>query len=65
MMHVVKKWEVTIESESGASWKFSMNDDHYQNVLRDLAKMDFGRNVIRISITEEKLPKQEGVAIGA
>lgn len=44
MIHVVKKWLVTVTFEGGVHEpvQFHISDDHHQGILRDIAKIDFG-----------------------
>jgi hypothetical protein len=58
MIHMLKKWRVTVRTEnteapaSTDSTTFGFCDDHIANVMRDVAKMDFGPNVKSVEIAE-------------
>lgn len=57
MMHVIKQWRVTIVFagvEVANEMSFYINDDHFTNVLRKLAEIQFDNNPVRVSITEVK-----------
>lgn len=62
-MQITKKWQINISYVNDPN-KFSSNvlifwiyENFYSNVLRDLAKFDFGTNVHSIEIREIKEDK--------
>ena len=58
MLQVVKKWRVVADLDKPNIVVFFIHDDQYQNVLRKLAEISYGSEVIRISIEEVQ---QEGI----
>lgn len=54
MMQVTKKWMITIWSIDIQLVQFKIHENHYSNVLNQLAKLDFGELVTHIDISEIK-----------
>ena len=60
MLQVVKKWRVVADLDKPNIVVFFIHDNHYQNVLRKLAEISYGSEVIRISIEEVQQEVQKG-----
>ena len=60
MLQVIKKWRVVVDltMDKPNIVVFFIHDDQYQNVLRKLADISYGSEVLRISIEEVQ---QEGI----
>lgn len=65
MMMIIPKWKVVVDRANEAPLVLHISETHLSNVLRDLAKFDFGQHVLGITIGQAPEPAAPQVVRGA